>query len=140
MKIREFQPEDINKGLLETYQQVWSIDEITLGTIEEWSNNNNYMFVIEKDDIVIGSATLHIQKKIIRNGGLAGFIEDVVVRDEYRGKNLGSQLIQQLIFKAKQLGCYKVVLSCFPERINFYERNGFYNESVVMRLENKFLK
>lgn len=139
MNIREFQKQDIKKGLLETYKEVWAIDEISDETIEDWYKNNNHMFVVELNGQIIGSATLHIQKKIIRNGGIAGYIEDVVVRNEYRGKNLGSELIKKLIDRAKQLGCYKVVLSCFPERVNFYERNGFYNESILMRLNNELL-
>ena len=57
----------------------------------------------------------------------------IAVREEFRGKNIGSELIQHLIDKSKELGCYKVILSCFPERINFYEKNGFSNESITMR-------
>lgn len=135
MIIREFKKEDIYNGLLETYQEVWSIDEISEKTYEEWINNNNHMFVIEDEGLIIGSGTLHVEKKFIRNGGLAGFIEDVVVRNDYRGKNLGSELIQKLIEKGKKLGCYKIVLSCFPERVAFYERNGFFQESILMRLK-----
>lgn len=135
MIIRELRKEDIYNGLLETYKEVWSIDEITEQTFDEWQRNNNYMFVIENEGVIIGSATLHIQKKFIRNGGLAGIIEDVVVRDEFRGNNLGSKLIQKLIDKGKELGCYKIILSCFPERVAFYERNGFFKESILMRLK-----
>lgn len=135
MIIRELRKEDIYNGLLETYKEVWSIDEITEQTFDEWQRNNNFMFVIENEGVIIGSATLHIQKKFIRNGGLAGIIEDVVVRDEFRGNNLGSKLIQKLIDKGKELGCYKIILSCFPERVAFYERNGFFKESILMRLK-----
>ena len=136
MIIRELKKEDIHNGLLETYKEVWSIDEITDRTFEEWKNNDNYMIVVENEGQIIGSATLHVQKKFIRNGGLAGLIEDVVVRNEFRGNNLGSQLIQKLIEKGKEIGCYKIILSCFPERVAFYERNGFFEESILMRLKN----
>lgn len=135
MIIRELKKNDIYNGLLETYKEVWSIDEISEKTYDEWIQNNNYMFVIEDDGLIIGSGTLHVEKKFIRNGGLAGFIEDVVVRNDYRGKNLGSELIQKLVEKGKELGCYKIVLSCFPERVSFYERNGFFQESILMRLK-----
>ena len=70
---------------------------------------------------------------MIRNGGLCGFIEDVAVKSEYRGNNIGSLLVQEGIKKAKELGCYKVILSCFDERINFYIKNGFFRESNTMR-------
>ena len=133
MIIREFQIEDINHGLLETYKEVWQIDEISNETLENWSNNDNTMFVVENNGKIIGTCTVHLQKKIIRNGGLAAYIEDVVIRESYRGKNIGSDLIKKAIDFAKSKGCYKIVLSCFPNRVNFYERNGFYEESILMR-------
>jgi glucosamine-phosphate N-acetyltransferase len=133
MIIREFQKDDINKGLIETYKEVWWITDITDESLKKYLSNNNYMVVCEENDVIIGTATLHIQHKLIRDGGIAGLIEDVAVREEFRGKNIGSELIQHLIDKSKELGCYKVILSCFPERINFYEKNGFSNESITMR-------
>lgn len=133
MIIREFQKDDINKGLIETYKEVWWITDITDESLKKYLSNNNYMVVCEENDVIIGTATLHIQHKLIRNGGIAGLIEDVAVREEFRGKNIGSELIQHLIDKSKELGCYKVILSCFPERINFYKKNGFINESITMR-------
>jgi len=141
MIIREFQPEDIKKGLLETYQEVWKISEISEETLNEWFNNNNYMIVAENNEgVIVGTCTLHLQKKFIRDGGIAGFIEDVAVRENLRGNNIGTLLIQKAIEIAKSKNCYKVVLSCFPERVSFYERNGFYKESIVMRLNENFLK
>ena len=133
MIIREFKSEDIHKGLLETYKEVWSITEITQETLNKFLSNDNYMFVVEDDGQIVGSATLHLQQKLIRNGGISGLIEDVVVREKYRNQNIGSKLIESLIHKSKELGCYKVILSCFPERVSFYERNGFFNESITMR-------
>jgi glucosamine-phosphate N-acetyltransferase len=133
MIIRDFQKEDVNKGLLETYKEVWWITEISEATVDNYLDNDNYMAVVELDGEIIGTATLHIQRKMIRNGGVAGLIEDVAVREKYRGNNIGAQLVQYLIDKAKQMGCYKVILSCFPERVAFYERNGFVKESITMR-------
>ena len=133
MIIREFKPDDIHNGLLETYKEVWSITEITQETLNKFLSNDNHMFVVEDDGQIIGSATLHLQQKLIRNGGISGLIEDVVVREKYRNQNIGSKLIESLIHKSKELGCYKVILSCFPERVSFYERNGFFNESITMR-------
>jgi glucosamine-phosphate N-acetyltransferase len=133
MIIREFKKEDINNGLLETYKEVWWVTEISEESLNNYLSNNNYMVVCEDNGVIIGTATLHIQHKLIRNGGIAGLIEDVAVRESYRGNNIGSKLIEHLTNKAKELGCYKVILSCFPERVNFYERNGFINESITMR-------
>ena len=133
MKIREFNSKDIHNGLLDVLKETWSITEISDETLSQWLMSNNYMFVAEIDNTVIGTLTLHTQKKLIRNGGLCGFIEDVAVKSEYRGNNIGSLLVQEGIKKAKELGCYKVILSCFDERINFYIKNGFFRESNTMR-------
>ena len=65
MIIREFQIGDINHGLLETYKEVWQIDEISNETLENWSNNDNTMFVVENNGEIIGTCTVHLQKKII---------------------------------------------------------------------------
>jgi len=137
MVIRELRKEDLLNGVLPTLKEVWNITEISDETYTEYINNNNHMFVVEVDGEIIGCATLHLQKKLIRDGGIAGFIEDVVIREEFRGNNIGSKLISKLIDKSKELGCYKVVLSCFPDRENFYIRNGFYNESINMRYDFK---
>jgi glucosamine-phosphate N-acetyltransferase len=133
MTIREFTPKDINNGLLDVLKETWFITGISDETLIEWQLSNNYMFVAEIDGAIIGTLTLHTQKKLIRNGGLCGFIEDVAVKNEYRGNNIGSLLVQEGINKAKELGCYKVILSCFDERIDFYTKNGFFKESNTMR-------
>jgi len=138
--IRDFRKGESTAGLLETLKEVWSVDEISDMTIENWFNNDNYMVVAELDGEIVGTATLHIQKKLIRNGGFAGLIEDVAVREKLRGQNIGAQLIQELKEKAKKIGCYKVILSCFPQRVAFYERNGFFQESILMRLKTEELQ
>jgi glucosamine-phosphate N-acetyltransferase len=120
--IRDFEKNDSTNGLLKTLKEVWSVDEISESTLDKWFKNDNHMVIAEFNGEIVGSATLHLQQKIIRNGGIAGCIEDVVVREDYRGNNIGSQLIQELIKKAENFGCYKIILSCFPERINFYKK------------------
>ena len=81
MKIRHFEKEDLNKGLIDCLKEVWFIDEISTETLELFFDNDNFMVVCEINDEIIGTATLHLQKKLIRNGGVAGLIEDVVVKE-----------------------------------------------------------
>ena len=134
MIIREFKYDDIKNGLLETYREVWFLTEITEETLMMWLNNDNHMIIAEDENgEVVGTCTLHLQKKFIRDGGIAGLIEDVAVRESLRGQNVGSLLVQRAIELAKEKGCYKVILSCFPERVEFYKRNGFIQESITMR-------
>jgi glucosamine-phosphate N-acetyltransferase len=130
--IREFRLDD-KDGVLECLKEVWSITSIEDDVLNDYLKNSNLLYVIDIDGEIAGCASLHLQKKLIRNGSIAGFIEEVVVKEKYRNKKLGESLINYLSDKAKESGCYKVVLSCYPERISFYERCGFFQETTTMR-------
>ena len=134
--IRKFEHKD-KESLLDCLKEVWTIDYIDDNFLDEYLKNENLLYVIIIDDEIVGCATLHLQKKLIRNGCIAGFIEEVVVKEKYRGQRVGEKLINYLTEEAKKIGCYKVSLSCFPERVNFYERCGFKNESITMRISLK---
>lgn len=133
MEIREFADWD-STGVLACLKEVWSIDSIEKEVLLDFIGNDNHLYVVEKEDKIVGCATLHIQRKLIRNGGKAAYIEEVVVREENRGQGIGEMLMARLVEKAKEMGCYKVTLSCFPERVAFYERCGFFKENHTMRL------
>jgi len=130
--IREFRSDD-KDGVLGCLKEVWSITSIDDDVLDNYLRNSNLLYVIDIDGEIAGCATLHLQKKLIRNGSTAGFIEDVVVKGKYRNNKLGESLIGYLVDKAKEKECYKVILSCYPERIAFYERCGFFQETITMR-------
>jgi N-acetylglutamate synthase-like GNAT family acetyltransferase len=130
--IREFRSDD-KDGVLGCLKEVWSITSIDDDVLDNYLRNSNLLYVIDIDGEIAGCATLHLQKKLIRNGSTAGFIEDVVVKEKYRNNKLGESLIGHLVDKAKEKECYKVILSCYPERIAFYERCGFFQETITMR-------
>ena len=61
---------------------------------------------------VIGTGSLVIERKFTRELGICGHIEDIVVSENYRGKNLGRRLIDVLKALAQANQCYKVILDC----------------------------
>ncbi len=132
MIIREFKVED-RKGIMKVLQEVWKITKIEDSVLDEWMKNNHNLVAVEGEE-VIGTITLHTQRKLIRDGGISGFIEDLAVKEKYRGNKVGSMLVKAALRKAKEIGCYKVILTCFDERISFYEREGFFKESNTMRI------
>ena len=67
-------------------------------------------------------------------GGVQAHIEDIVVKKEFRGKDLGLKIIKILTEKAKEMGCYKVSLSCKDHNINFYRKCGFDQTGINMTL------
>ena len=74
---------------------------------------------------VIGTGSLVIERKFTRELGICGHIEDIVVSEAYRGKNLGRRLIEVLKALAQANQCYKVILDCAQTNIEFYKKCGF---------------
>jgi glucosamine-phosphate N-acetyltransferase len=84
---------------------------------------------------VVGTASLVVELKFIHGGGRVGHLEDVAVRNSARNRGVGSALVKHVIDDARRLGCYKVILNCFPERVSFYERLGFHYHDHGMRMD-----
>tara|TARA_Y200000002_G_scaffold378887_1_gene387120 strand:+ start:604 stop:1041 length:438 start_codon:yes stop_codon:yes gene_type:complete len=84
------------------------------------------------DEKLVGFGSLHLSKKI--RGGLIGFIEDIVVLEEYRKRGIGNKIINELINKAKKRGCYKLVLECREQTKNFYKKIGFNESGLSMTM------
>jgi glucosamine-phosphate N-acetyltransferase len=69
--------------------------------------------VEDESDRVVGQATVFVERKFLRNAGLVGHIEDVVVDPQMQGKKLGLKLLQVLTALSESVGAYKVCLASF---------------------------
>jgi glucosamine-phosphate N-acetyltransferase len=103
-----------------------------------------YVTVIEdlRSNKIIGSATLVIERKFIHSCGTRAFLEDVVVDDTYRGKQLGKLIVVTVSLLAEHLGCYKMSLQCKDNLIKFYRSMGYVDEkgnsnSMTLRYANQ---
>jgi glucosamine-phosphate N-acetyltransferase len=106
------------------------------------ASGDYYVTVIEdlRYNKIIGSATLYIEKKFIHGCGLRGSLQDVVVDDTYRGKQLGKLIVVTVSLLAEHLGCYKMSLECKDKLIKFYESIGYVLEkgnsnSMIIRYD-----
>ena len=92
------------------------------------------LIVIEdrKKGTIIGAGSVILELKFIRNTGICGHIEDIVVDKTYRGKNLGLRVIELLKELAYANDCYKVILDCEDHNQKFYEKCGFHRKGVEM--------
>ena len=102
----------------------------------EMSQRGSRVFVIvdESDEKrIAGTATLLVERKLIRGGSLVGHIEDVVVHPAYQGRRLGQRLLEHTCEKAKESGCYKVILDSSEANCGFYEKCGFFKKEIQMR-------
>ncbi len=82
---------------------------------------------------VLGYASIHYIKKITRKSGI---IEDVVVKENQRGKGIGKLLVNNLIEKAKNNNCDKIILSSSEKNLKFYQKLGFQKNEfeMIMRI------
>lgn len=66
-----------------------------------------------------------------------GFMEDVFVDDSLRGQGHGTSLVNKIIQKAKESGCYKLVATSRDSRQKvhkMYEKMGFSNYGREFRI------
>merc|ERR1712172_291334 len=125
--VRSLCLEDYDRGYLSLLSQLTSVGDISREEGEaRWhqlrDSNSTYY------DMVVGAATLVRERKFIHSCGSVGRLEDVVVSDDYRGRQLGKLLVTTASLLAVKLGCYKVTLNCNDKMIKFYSSLGYKSE------------
>jgi ribosomal protein S18 acetylase RimI-like enzyme len=61
--------------------------------------------------------------RALSDGLYRAYVEDVMVDPDYRGRQIGERMVAELM---QALGNIEIVsLFCQPERVAFYQRNGF---------------
>ena len=92
-------------------------------------NSTYYVIVLEDttEGRVVGAASLLLERKFIHSCGSVGRLEDVVVSEAYRGRQLGKLLVTSANLLAVKLGCYKVEMSevRYELRIQIYIFNNY---------------
>ena len=131
---RNIERKDLDQVFL-LLNQLKNIDTSTVDKDKAWSdfinNTSSNSVVAIYNDKIVAYGSIVIENKV--RGEVAGHIEDIVVDSEVRGKMIGVSLIKQLIKVAKNKGCYRITLFCKENLINFYARNGFELNNVVMK-------
>ncbi|KAL0232440.1 hypothetical protein PCE1_002781 [Barthelona sp. PCE] len=132
--IRLCEPDDFNSGHLSILGQL--SDTVSNISKDKYSNRLTtlysqkcFVFVAidnrrNREDRIVGSATIMLESKLIHECGAVGHIEDVVVREGMRGLGIGRLLVAHLINFARQNGAYKCILDCATHNIPFYKRCG----------------
>ena len=139
--IRKIDESDLENGFLESLDNLRqasnlehnSAKSILKGILED---ENHIIHVAELDGKIVGSTTLLVEQKFIHEGGFVGHIEDVVVKKEFEGQEIGMKLVLSLLDVANEKKCYKTILNCEDELIPFYEKIGFKQKSNEMRFDH----
>jgi len=128
LKIREINEFDYEKNYCKLLEQLTYVGNITKSDFLNFIshlNTQHKIFVIEYENEIIASGTIFIENKLIHNCSKVGHIEDIVVDNKYKGKNIGKKIIDFLKLYAKNLGCYKIILDCNENITHFYNKCGF---------------
>eukprot|EP01112_Ceratiomyxa_fruticulosa_P017890 TRINITY_DN5648_c0_g4_i2.p1 TRINITY_DN5648_c0_g4~~TRINITY_DN5648_c0_g4_i2.p1 ORF type:complete len:176 (+),score=23.06 TRINITY_DN5648_c0_g4_i2:230-757(+) len=143
---RPLQQDDYARGVVKLLSQLTEVGDLSKATFEsrwrEMANANNslgptYHIVVCEDvksKTIVAIGTLFVERKFIRNAGLCGHIEDIVVDSAMRGKNLGLKVIEILKEIGQKVGCYKILLDCDQKNVPFYEKCGFKAKGAYMAL------
>jgi glucosamine-phosphate N-acetyltransferase len=141
--VREIELADLQQGFFQALSNLADLGRITEENkraedilFEIKSSPFYKIFVAVKDDgQIIGSTTLLIEHKFIHDGGRVGHIEDVATNRKYEGKGVGSALVRRAVDFAKEKNCYKVILDCSENNVQFYKRMGFKAHNLSMRYD-----
>ena len=96
-----------------------------------FANENYQTYVyIDKEKIVATTSIMYEHK--IRYHKPKAYIEDVAVCNEYRGRGIGKEMVEYCVGVAKKKNCYKIVLSCKDDLVDFYKSLGFHKEQNFM--------
>ncbi|XP_047471900.1 probable glucosamine 6-phosphate N-acetyltransferase [Penaeus chinensis] len=136
LRVRPLCKADYDRGFLQLLSQLTKVGDISREKFGERFDamkncpGHYYVTVIEDTDQgkIVGSATLACELKFIRGCAKRGRLEDVVVNNEYRGKQLGKLIVSTVTLLASQVGCYKMGLDCKDEMKSFYNSIGYSSE------------
>jgi len=87
---------------------------------------------------VIGTFAFMLMHNIGHMGSASAIVEDVVVAQDHQGQGIGQQMMLQAMKLAKEMGCYKMVLSSNIKRTrahDFYESLGFEKHGHSFRVD-----
>jgi glucosamine-phosphate N-acetyltransferase len=138
MEILLLQPGQLTRKILSILNQLGDTQQLTLSEarliVERQMKANHFTYVGYVEGNPVAIASIIISEKLIRNGGIAGMIEDVAVKKDEHGKGYGKVIINHLKKIAKKHKCYKAILACSDNNIGFYIKCGmekFHNQMRV---------
>ena len=138
-QVSKLDKSDYHRGFLQLLEQLTTVGADSISYEQfctQFESMTTDMYVIRdiSSDIIVDAGSLFIEKKFIHNLSSVGHIEDIVVDKDYRGLGLGKSIMDHLISVAKDNKCYKVILNCNKDNIEFYNKCGFKEKETEMVL------
>lgn len=97
----------------------------------------SFKFSVEINDEEVGRAYLYILRNDLHSKPF-GLLEDIFVNKNLRGQGIGTKLIKQVIEKAREKKCYKIIATSRNSRRavhKLYRRLGFKKHGIEFRMD-----
>lgn len=94
------------------------------------------LFEIMDGEVQIARGYLYILGNMLHQRPF-GFMEDIFVHPDHRGKGLGTQIVDAIIEAARSAGCYKLIATSRSERERvhtLYRELGFQAQGLEFRM------
>ena len=108
-------------------------------TIEEVKKCNGKIMLYKENEKIVGLIVGLINNDETEQYDFKaperGRITELVVDKEYRGKQIGKQLLNEMKKYLKSIGCEKILIAVFgynESAIKFYKENGFHVRMIDM--------
>ncbi len=138
IEIRELTEDLIDERFLETLENLAPVERDIAGAhgvLRARAVLGVRTYIALDGHRIVGSASLVVEPKFIHGGGRVGHIEDVVVHADSQGMGIGKKLMEHVTREAKAAGCYKAILACTPANKPFYEKCGYREHEIEMRID-----
>lgn len=92
---------------------------------------------ITENSFEVGRAYIYLMHNDLHDRPFA-LMEDVYVDESYRGKGIGSKLVNKVIELAKEANCYKIIATSRTSRPlvhQLYQRLGFSHHGFEFRID-----
>ncbi|ELP6741445.1 GNAT family N-acetyltransferase [Vibrio vulnificus] len=130
VKIREMDIADYDDVI-----RLWGQTEgMSLRDADSKESINNYLIRNPKLSFVVVSANEIVGAVLVGTDGRRGYLQHLAVSANYRGKNLGRELVSQAISALANVGVPKTHLFVYNENVNaqqFYEKLGWFPRDEV---------
>jgi GNAT superfamily N-acetyltransferase len=97
----------------------------------------SHLLVAEIEGSPVGFINFAVRQTILHRGPSA-LIDELVVAEEYRGKDVGRQLVLAAIEKCRQLGCCEVEVSTEKTNVEarrFYKQCGLEERGMLFEVD-----